>query len=56
MCSKLGLFHLHHFAVFVVAALRADAMLQARLLAIRTEGCLRDPQRIMRATLAPASL
>ena len=51
----LGLFDLHYFAVFVVATLRTDAVLQTRFLTIRTEGGLRCEQRIVRATLAAAS-
>jgi hypothetical protein len=52
---RLGFFHLHHFAALVIPALGTDAMLQTRLLTIRTEGCLRNPQGIMRPAFPAAS-
>jgi hypothetical protein len=52
----LGLFDLNYFAVFVVATLRTDAVLQTRFLTIRTEGGLRREQRIVRAAFSAASL
>jgi hypothetical protein len=47
------LFDLNYFTIFVVAALRTDPVLQARLLAIRASAGLRYPQRIMRPPFAP---
>jgi hypothetical protein len=43
---------LKDFAPFVIAALRAYAMLHARLLTIRTDDGLGDAQRIMSAAFA----
>jgi hypothetical protein len=50
----LSLFDAHNLPVLVVPTFRADAVLQARLLAIGTEGCLRGPQGIVRAAFAAA--
>jgi hypothetical protein len=50
----LGLFYLNYLSAFVVATLRADAVLHARLLAIRAESWLRNLQGIVRAPLAAA--
>jgi hypothetical protein len=55
MFIRLGLFYPHNLPVFVVSTLRADAVLQARLLAIRTEAGLRQAQSIMCAAFAAAS-
>ena len=52
---NLGLFDLHHFATFVVAAFGANTVGHAGLTAIRTQGGLRDSQRIMRAALVSTS-
>jgi hypothetical protein len=52
---SLSFFYPHNLPVFVESTLRADAVLQARLLAIGTEGCLRRAQSIVRAALAAAS-
>jgi hypothetical protein len=54
MFIRLGLFNPHNLPVFVVSTLRADAVLQARLLAIRTEAGLRQAQSVMRAAFAAA--
>jgi hypothetical protein len=51
----LGLFHLHYFAILVIPTLGTNAMLQARLLTIWTEGGLRCPQGIVRPTFSAAS-
>jgi len=50
------LFDTYNLPVLVIATLRADAVLQARLLAVGTEGGLRNPQSIVSATFAAASL
>jgi hypothetical protein len=49
------LFDTYNLPVLVIATLRADAVLQARLLAIRTEAGLRRAQSIMCAAFAAAS-
>src|SRR5205823_1144920 len=46
--------HVHDFTAFVVAALRADAMLHTRLLTIRAQSSLRRTHRIVRPALAAA--
>lgn len=52
---RLGLFYLHNLPALIETAFWADAMLQARLLAIRAEGGLRRPQSVVRAAFAAAS-
>lgn len=49
------MFDAHNLTVFVVATLRADPVLQAGLLAIRTEAGLWQTQSVVRATFAAAS-
>jgi len=49
------LFDPHNLAVFVVTALGANPVLQAGLLAIRTEAGLRQAQSVVRASFAAAS-
>jgi len=49
-----GLFHLQYFAAFVMPTLWTDAMLQAGLLTVRTERCLRHSESIMGPSLAAA--
>jgi hypothetical protein len=49
------LFYTYNLPVFVIATFWADAVLQARFLAIRTEAGLRCPQSIMCAAFAAAS-
>jgi hypothetical protein len=51
----LGLFDLHHFATFVMAAFGANTVGHAGFTAIRTQRSLRDTQRIMRATFVSTS-
>src|ERR1051325_9264577 len=46
------LFHLNHFAAFVVAALGTHHILHARLLTVWTGNSLRRAQSIMRAAVA----
>jgi hypothetical protein len=52
---SLGLFDLHHFATFVMAAFGANAVGHAGFTAIRTQGSLRDSQRIVRAAFVSTS-
>lgn len=49
-----GLIYLNDFAALIKAALRADPMLHARLLTVRTSDRLGGAQRIVRAALATA--
>jgi hypothetical protein len=53
---SLGLFDLHHFATFVMAAFRANTVGHAGLTAIRAQCGLGDAQGIMRAALVSTSL
>jgi len=51
----LGLFDLHHFATFVMAAFGANTVGHTGFTAIRTQGSLRYSQRIVRAALVSTS-
>jgi len=52
---KLGLFDLHHFSAFVMAAFGAYTVGHAGLTAIRTQCRLRYTQRIVRASFVSTS-
>ena len=51
----LGLFHLHYFTTFVMAAFGAYTVGHAGLTAIRTQRGLGDAQRIVRAAFVSTS-
>jgi hypothetical protein len=53
--SDLALFYLHHFATFIKAAFRANAVWHAGLTTIRAKRSLGDAQRIMRASFVATS-
>ena len=52
---SLGLFYLHHFATFVMAAFGANAVGHAGLTAIRTQRGLGNAQGIVRAAFVSTS-
>jgi hypothetical protein len=53
--SGLALFDLYHFATFIKAAFRANAVWHAGLTTIRAKGSLGDAQSIVRASFGGTS-